>query len=231
MNYYLVDYENIKLDGIKDFNEMKQGDVIIIFYSEHCKNITLDVIANFEKLKLQHICFKVNTGTQNALDFQLSTYIGYLIGINKSNSNELVGSSTYNIVSNDKGYDCICKFWNDEGIIVKRISIKKQPENEQSVDTKVVEQTQNKSATQTKNKSTAPAKNKSKVLEKDIATLEELKKLLLESDEPQEVLKIFNQYKSKQAICNGIAKYFKDSKKAGTVYQKLKPLLKEKNKS
>lgn len=48
---------------------------------------------------------------------------------------------------------------------------------------------------------------------------------------PEQVLAIFNQYKSKQAICNGMAKKFKDSKKTSVIYKKLKPLLKEKHKS
>ena len=40
-----------------------------------------------------------------------------------------------------------------------------------------------------------------------------------------------NDIKSKQAICNGMAKKFKDSKKTSVIYKKLKPLLKEKHKS
>ncbi len=46
-----------------------------------------------------------------------------------------------------------------------------------------------------------------------------------------DIIAIFNQYKTKQAICNGMSKKFKDSKRASAIYKKLKPLLKEKNKS
>ncbi|MFV0363842.1 MAG: hypothetical protein ACK5LL_12270 [Suipraeoptans sp.] len=46
MNYYLIDFENVRTDGIKDFSEVNDGDIVVIFYSEQCKNITLDVIAN-----------------------------------------------------------------------------------------------------------------------------------------------------------------------------------------
>ena len=74
-------------------------------------------------------------------------------------------------------------------------------------------------------------KKKSKVQAGDIATIEEIKKYLSKSDSPEEVLVIFNQYKTKQAICNEMTKKFKDSKRASAIYKKLKPLLKEKNKS
>lgn len=56
-------------------------------------------------------------------------------------------------------------------------------------------------------------------------------KVLVKEDAPEEVLTIFNKYKTKQAICNGMAKKFKDSKTESAIYKILKPLLKEKNKS
>ena len=74
-------------------------------------------------------------------------------------------------------------------------------------------------------------KKRSKVLERDIASLEEIRNYLADDEDPEQVLAIFNQYKSKQAICNGMAKKFKDSKKTSVIYKKLKPLRKEKHKS
>ena len=44
MNYYLVDFENVKTDGLEDMKGVGEGDSMIIFYSENCKSITLDVI-------------------------------------------------------------------------------------------------------------------------------------------------------------------------------------------
>ena len=52
-----------------------------------------------------------------------------------------------------------------------------------------------------------------------MATIDEMKKLLSKDDMPEEVLKIFNQYKTKVAINNGLAKHFKDSKKASAIYK------------
>lgn len=209
MSYYLIDFENVRTDGVKNLGEVKSGDTITIFYSDQCKNITLDVIENLTRLGVQINCYKAKLGTKNALDFQLSSYLGYIIG--KGTIEE-----KYYIVSNDKGYDCLCDFWKEQGKTVLRV-----PFSEASKEVaKPVEQP-----------SEASKKKKSKVKASDLATIEEISKYLSKSDSPEEVLVIFNQYKTKQAICNGMSKKFKDSKRASAIYKKLKPLLKEKNKS
>jgi hypothetical protein len=205
MNYYLVDFENIGTDGIKDLAGVKANDFMILFYSDQCKNITLDVIDSIARLHLQFRAYKVKTGTKNALDFQLSSYLGYLIGKGEADSR-------FYIVSNDKGYDCLCEYWKAQNVKVERITLQEaEPVKE-------------------KNDAAKP-KKKSKVSTSDLATLEEIEELLSEEDEPEEVLRIFNQYKTKQSICNTMSKVFKDSKRASAIYKKLKPLLKAKNKT
>lgn len=37
MNYFLVDFENVRTDGIKDLYGVNEGDEIVIFYSDNCK--------------------------------------------------------------------------------------------------------------------------------------------------------------------------------------------------
>ncbi len=209
MKYYLVDYENIRIEGVNVLSDVKEKDAIILFYSEHSKNISLDVINSILQSKLKYSSYKAKVGTKNALDFQLASYLGYLIGRRKSIN------SKYYIVSNDKGYDCLCEYWKDFGKDVQRISIKGENAEPKQAD-------ENK----------APkAQTQKKVKESDIATINEIKKYLTNDDKPQEVLKVFNQYKTKVAINNGIVKVFKDGKRASTIYKKIKPLLKEKNKS
>lgn len=204
MKYYLVDYENVKTDGLKDLTGVKAGDVVILFYSDQCKNITLDIMDRMVQRNIKFSFCKVTTGVKNALDFQLASHLGYLIGKDKE--------AKYYIVSNDKGYDCLCEYWSKHNITVERITFKA---NESQGNT-------------TKKKET---KKKSKVEESDMASIEEITNLLSDKDEPDVVLKIFNQYKTKQAICNGMSKHFKDSKRTSAIYKKLKPLLKEKHKS
>lgn len=206
MNYYLVDFENVRTAGIKDLKGVQKGDAMIVFYSENCKNITLDILDSIISLKLKYNSFKVKVGSKNALDFQLTSYLGYLIGQYGMNTN-------YYIVSDDKGFEVVADFWKEQNISVSCISLK------ESV------------AVTTKKEVKKTEPKKRKVSSKDLATLDEIKTLVGKDNEPNEVLKIFNQYKTKQAICNGMTKHFKDSKKAGEIYKKLKPLLKSKNKS
>ena len=210
MNYFLVDYENVRTDGIKDLKGVQEGDVMVVFYSENCKSITLDVLDSIIALKLKYSSFKVKVGTKNALDFQLTSYLGYLIGQGGMDTN-------YYIVSDDKGFEVVADFWKEQGISVSCISLKEPVSVLKKEATK-------------ETKKAAP-KKKSKVSSKDLATLYEIKTLIGKDNEPAEVLKVFNQYKTKVAINNGLVKHFKDTKKVSEIYKKLKPLLKAKNKS
>ena len=210
MNYFLVDFENVRTDGVKDLKGVQEGDSMVVFYSENCKSITLDVLNSIIALKLKYSSFKVKVGTKNALDFQLTSYLGYLIGQGGMDTN-------YYIVSVDKGFEVVADFWKEQGISVSCISLKEPvavPKKEATKETKKAEH-----------------KKKSKVSSKDLATLDEIKTLIGKDNEPAEVLKVFNQYKTKVAINNGLVKHFKDTKKVSEIYKKLKPLLKTKNKS
>lgn len=211
MNYFLVDFENVRCDGIREFKGVQSGDAFIIFYSDTCKSITIDVMETITQRNLKFKSFKVKTGTKNALDFQLSSYLGNLIGTENA-------SSKFYIVSNDKGYDCLCDFWKEIGFSVERVLI------QELTVPKIISTPKNASKTTKKEK-------KIKIDTANLATLGEIKKYLSSDDMVEEVLAIFNQYKTKQAICNGISKKCKDSKRAGSIYKKLKPLLKDKKKS
>ena len=212
MNYYLVDFENVGANGIRDLKNVEAGDEIILFYSDQCKSISLDLISSMTRRKVRYNSFKAKNGTKNALDFLLAAHLGYLIGQKAEEVDH------YYIVSNDKGYDCLCDYWQDMGAEVERISLIGDPQP-------VQEEAREEDKPQTKKP------KKGKVNSSDLATLEEVKALLEEEDEPETILEIFNSYKTKQAICNGMAKRFKDNNKTSAIYKKLKPLLKDKNKT
>lgn len=118
-NYFLVDYENVHSAGIKNIPGIGHGDTVIVFYSQNCTNVTLDVFNNIEKLNLKFSSKKVNAGTKNALDFQLSSFLGYLISEEKE-------KSKYHIVTNDNGYEAVAKFWSAENYDVDCIKINTQ---------------------------------------------------------------------------------------------------------
>lgn len=205
MNYYLVDYENIhnNLDNL--INNTSNGDSIVLFYSETCKNISLDVISNFTSRNLKIDCFKVITGTKNALDFQLASYLGYLVGENKKAAN-------YYIVSNDKGFDCLCEYWESIRVSVVRICA------QISVVNPVLKQNAPKTKKEVKKNNKA---------NNDI-TLEEVKEIVKENSEAEFIVDVLNNSKEKTEVHNKISKHYKDSKKTGILYKKLKPLFKEK---
>lgn len=211
MNYILVDCENIDRDQIKDFKGIKDGDALILFYSEQHKSITIDVMDFVAKHNLKLECHKVKTGSGHALDFQLSSYLGYLIAKNND------ASIKYCIVAGDKGYDVLIDFWKKHNINLTRKTLPEAKKNVTSISTassSVKEQ---------------DAKD-NKILEGGTTTDYEIKQYLSAEDMPEEVLKIVNQYKTKQAINNGLNKLYKDSKHTSSVIKKLKPLYKLKEK-
>ena len=57
---------------------------------------------------------KCNPG-KNGLDFQLVSYLGYLL--------KTASKSNYIIVSNDCGFDAVVKFWQDRGMSVIRSNV------------------------------------------------------------------------------------------------------------
>ena len=209
MNFFLIDYENVKLRPNDEVIRCEEGDEVIVFFSSCCKNIQMDAIEDIIRKQAIFSCIEVYAGSGDALDFQLSSYLGYLIGLGYENAN-------FFIVSNDKGYDCLCDFWQN----LYNVSVKRLPR------VAVTEQPK-KPARPTKVKKADPTK----VKKADFATIEEITELLSPNEYSADILKIINSYKTKQAIMNGISKLVRDSTIAGNIYKKLKPLLKKKNKS
>lgn len=195
MDYYLVDFENISANELINLKGLNKGDYVALFYSKACDSIKLEVFEALAKKNLQISCYKAVTGAKNSLDFQLSSFLGYLV-------RKSVKEDKIHIVSKDKGYDCLAKFWKNKKLSVDRVEPAK--------------------AEATKKKKKSP--------ETSLANLEEIKQVVKKEDDPEAILEIFNKFKTKVDISIGISKKFRDSKRAGNVYQCLKPLLAAKNK-
>ena len=115
MACFLIDFENEcgnLLNGISHLN-FSRNDEIIIFYSKNASHLTMELHKELEMTKAKKVYLKVETGSKNALDFQLSSYLGACIQKNPKKK--------YYILSKDNGYDCVCRFWRDNNIFVKRI--------------------------------------------------------------------------------------------------------------
>ena len=115
MACFLIDYENESgkvLEGISLIG-LKRTDKIIIFYTAKAAKITMEFHKELEKIKVKKEYEIVEADCLNALDFQLSSYLGLCI---HENPNE-----DYYIISKDKGFECVCRFWRNRGISVKRL--------------------------------------------------------------------------------------------------------------
>lgn len=113
MAYYLVDYENVKVDGMSGVDQLGKKDHVCIFYSENASTLTFGLHESLNQSKAKILLQKVEVGVKNALDFQLSTYLGYLISENEGKG------ENYYIVSEDKGLAILTGYWAERGESVK----------------------------------------------------------------------------------------------------------------
>ena len=117
MNYFFVDFENVHSGGFEGIENYNKDDIIYLMYTENSQTISLTVLEKMLKKNVTNLrLIKVAAGGKNALDFQLSTYLGYLIA---KTEDKKVG---YYIISKDQGFDFIVKFWNGNGVPVRRIT-------------------------------------------------------------------------------------------------------------
>lgn len=106
MAIYLIDYENTKnLNGI---STLTSNDCVVIFYSSKANSLSFDVHKEIisSSAKIEYKCVEV--GGQNALDFQLSSYLGFIIKQNENKDCKIF------IVSRDKGFSYVLSFWKNE---------------------------------------------------------------------------------------------------------------------
>ena len=115
MAYYLIDFENVKSRGMEGVEFLTEEDIVCIFYSDNADSMTFDLHRKLNETKAQIIYHKVAVGTKNALDFQLATYLGYLIceqqreGIHPD----------YFIVTKDNGFTSLMVYWKAQGVPVR----------------------------------------------------------------------------------------------------------------
>lgn len=105
MTVYLVDFENVRSEGLKGVEELTSEDKVVIFYSQNANSITFDVHDLLRKSSAEIETYRILRGGRNSLDFQLSTYLGYLVMENSYR--EIV------IISKDKGFLCVKNFWEE----------------------------------------------------------------------------------------------------------------------
>lgn len=190
MSYYLVDFENVKKDGLDGIHKLGKEDKVCIFYSKNADSITFDQHRRITESQASIEFCKVDVGSKNALDFQLATQLGYLIANQAANM--------YYIVSKDKGFEILSGYWKSRGVSVTLIAdITGRSHDHETQELR-----------------------------------EKLQAVIKEDEEVtvEEILKIVQQYKTKQGIMNALMKKYPsaDNKKSSKIYKTIKPLLSDK---
>ena len=104
MRIFLVDMENVhKLTNI---NKLTQNDKLILFYSDNTPPMPMDTLKAIVSTNASFDLKKVHLGVKSALDFQLSSYLGYLLAT--------YPDAKFVIVSKDKGFEVVRQFWATE---------------------------------------------------------------------------------------------------------------------
>lgn len=73
----------------------------------------MELHKELEKVKAKKLYITIETGSPHSLDFQLVSYLGACVKEHPKKK--------YFIISKDTGYDCVCHFWKNRKIDVKRI--------------------------------------------------------------------------------------------------------------
>lgn len=105
---YLVDFENVTSAGISGIQRLTKEDKVYIFYTVNAANMSFAAHLNLLSSPAEVIYYNVSSGGKNALDFQLSSFLGYLISKGEEKS--------FCIISNDKGFEYVKSFWEKSGL-------------------------------------------------------------------------------------------------------------------
>ena len=103
MNSYLVDYENVGPGGLNGIDTLNEENIIHIFYSTNADKLTFELHVKLNQSKSKIFYHKVDTSHKNALDFQLSSYLGWLVHENPEHN--------YFVVSKDTGFNALLPLW------------------------------------------------------------------------------------------------------------------------
>lgn len=101
---YLIDFENVASEGLNGITQLDPEDQVVIFFSNNSKSLSMKMHILIGKSVCHLDYFEATVGGKNALDHQVSTWLGYLIATGAAERN-------YYIVSRDAGYKYLASFW------------------------------------------------------------------------------------------------------------------------
>lgn len=112
---YLIDTENVGSTWTELLPVLGRNDEILLFFTANSPGIPYKDLQQIMNHPFQMELIPCNTG-RNGLDFQLSSYLGYLL---RSSA-----KAQYVILSRDQGYDPLVQFWKERGADIVRCDTK-----------------------------------------------------------------------------------------------------------
>lgn len=204
MGIYLVDYENVHNDGVTDIQKLSASDRVVIFYGDSIKSIPFETHVEMMASKAAIEYIETHKVAKNYLDFQLATYLGFLIGKGEK-------GPVY-IISQDTGFDSIVDFWRGRNIEAFRQPSIASPSTPKDVSLK--------KGTSTKKKK--PEKKKlPEAIRKKIRT--ELKDEKLPAGKYTSIYKAVEESENKLALNNALVKTF-DTTIGSKIYNHIKKI-------
>lgn len=113
IKYYLVDSENVNDNWLMLLDLSDETDKIIVFYTKNSPHMSYSSVIKLLGCTREIKFEECNEGN-NALDFQLISYLGYLM------KNEELKDSEFIVMSNDTGYDPAVNFWKKKRLSCKQ---------------------------------------------------------------------------------------------------------------
>lgn len=99
MRHFYIDYENVQSIGLDGLDELTEQDRVTILYSTHAESMKIDIVKQLQNTRAEVNFVEVDTGTTNALDFQLIALLFIELNI----------EDEFLIVSKDNGFDAAIK--------------------------------------------------------------------------------------------------------------------------
>ena len=115
MRHYLVDFENVNDEGLREIGALQKDCCIHIFFSANTARISLEYLTLMRNATVK--AHKVNDNN-SSLDIHLATYLGYLIG---SDVNQ---QDSFFIVSAGHDFSELVRFWERRGVNLHMITIR-----------------------------------------------------------------------------------------------------------
>ncbi len=118
IKYYLVDSENVNDNWLMLLDLANEEDEIVIFYTKNSPHMSYMSVVKLLGNTTRKITFEECYEGNNALDFQLISYMGYLM-----NEDSRENGTEFVVMSNDTGFDAAVKFWKKKGFAVRRVNV------------------------------------------------------------------------------------------------------------